>query len=192
MLQPKSWIRFSILPFITLLSASYSHSSGVDSKYICKNTWMQFFSSTPIEDIKAESIKGVGVIDFNDGSFKVKVSNNSFEFPNKLMQEHYNENYMESDQYPYSSFEGRITLPSDTTLFKKGTSAPVEGIMDIHGVKKNYSVLATFKKQNDGSILAETKFNIKNADHKIEIPSIMMQKISEFVELKVKLTCTPK
>ena len=100
---------------------------------------LSFFSEAPIENIKAESNSGVSALNLSTETIYFKVPMRSFEFKKSLMKEHFNENYLESNKYPFAEFNGKIIEPIDLT--KDGTyPVTVQGELNIHGVKKNYIV----------------------------------------------------
>jgi hypothetical protein len=118
------------------------------------------------------------------------IQNNSFKFPNKLMQEHFNEKYMESEKYPASSFRGNVQ--EDIDLKVLGTyKVTVKGKLTIHGVTQERTITGTIN-VNEGSITLESNFKVKNADHKIEIPKLVITKIAEELDVKVLATLFPK
>ena len=151
---------------------------------ICNNAKVSFFSSTIVEDIEGKSAAGRSVIDTKSGNIIFKVRNNSFQFKKKLMQEHFNENYMESDKYPESEFKGTIKDPVNLTV--DGTyKATVEGNLNVHGVTKAYRTQADLTVSN-GVVTAKAVFKVKIADHGIEIPTLVFKNIAEFVEVRVQ------
>lgn len=106
------------------------------------------------------------------------------------MQEHFNENYMESDKYPSSIFRGKIT--DDVDLSKDGSYAVnVDGTLDIHGVTKAYQSKATIVVAK-GVITARTTIRVKIEDHQIKVPSIVFKNIAEFVDVRISATYQPK
>lgn len=144
---------------------------------------LSFFSSAPIEDIKAESKKGVSAVNFETKSIYFKVEIRSFEFPKSLMQEHFNENYLESDKYPFAEFKGNVAGNVDPT--KDGVyPVKVQGDLNIHGVTRNYSVDGNFKVER-GIITGKSTFKVKLVDHHIKIPSIVIKNIAEIVDVTV-------
>ena len=153
---------------------------------ISKNSSISFFSSTPVEDIQAINNTATSAIDVNTGEIIFKANNTSFQFKKKLMQEHFNENYMESEKYPLSSFSGKITDKPD--FDKDGTyTVTVTGNLNIHGVSKAYTTKATLIIK-DHVVKANAVFKIKIADHKIKIPSLVITNIAEVMEVKVNAT----
>jgi hypothetical protein len=152
--------------------------------YVSKNSEVSFFSSTPVEDINAHSKTAVSALNIKTGQIFAKVENTSFAFKAKLMEEHFNENYMESDKYPYSSFDGKILeIPA---LHQTGTyHVTVLGKLTMHGVTKEYKVPAVLTYQ-DGRYSAVSTFKVKLVDHHIEVPSLMFSKIAEEIEIKIK------
>ena len=80
-----------------------------DSKFIINNSIVEFFSYAPLENIKAENKNSVGVIDFKSKEFIIKIPMNKFDFPNNLMEKHYNDSYLETEKFPNCTFKGLIT-----------------------------------------------------------------------------------
>ncbi|SEA77964.1 YceI-like domain-containing protein [Pedobacter hartonius] len=175
---------------VILFCALASLSAQAQNIFISKSASISFFASTPAEDVEAKSDKANSVIDTKTRNLIFKVSNTSFEFPKKLMQEHFNENYMESDKYPVSTFKGKITDAVDLT--KDGTyNVTIDGSLDIHGVVKNYQTKATLV-VSKGTINAKTEFKVKVADHQIKIPTIVFAKIAQVVDVHISAVYQPK
>jgi polyisoprenoid-binding protein YceI len=158
--------------------------------YSCRNTTLSFFSATPMEDIDAVTSKGVSAINLKTGAIYFKVAVNTFKFKKPLMEEHFNENYLESDKYPNAEFKGKI-VDSNIDLRKDGTyNVTVEGTLNMHGVDKVYREKATIVVQ-DGKPTASTKFNVHIADHHIKIPTLVVKNIAEDIEVTVKAAYSP-
>lgn len=150
---------------------------------ISKNSTVSFYSSTVLEDIEGKSTTASSAINPKTGEMLFKVSNTSFQFRKKLMQEHFNENYMESEKFPISEFKGKITGMFD--IDKNGTyQVTVTGNLSIHGVNKAYAAPAELI-VNNGKVAAKTTFKVKIADHGIKIPSLVFQNIAEFVAVRI-------
>jgi polyisoprenoid-binding protein YceI len=151
---------------------------------------ISFFSSTPVEDIQAQSAKVLGVVNLQTREIAFNVVNTSFEFPNKLMQEHFNEKYMESEKYPNSTFKGKINEAIDLT--KDGEyKVTVTGKLNIHGVEQERTIPGTIIVK-DGLVSIVTDFKVKVADHKIEIPKLVVAKIAEEIAVKLDVKLAPK
>lgn len=145
-----------------------------------------FFSSTPVEDIDAHCNNTVVLLSTATRQVVVKVQNTAFNFKNKLMQEHFNEKYMESEKYPYSTFSGKINEAIDFT--KDGSyDVTVTGDLNIHGVTQNRTIKGKVIIK-DGNIQILADFNVKVADHKIEIPQLVVTKIAEEIKVHVDAT----
>lgn len=150
---------------------------------------LSFYSKTPLEDIEATSKNGASAFNLQSGEIIVKIRNNSFKFAKRLMQEHFNENYMESNKYPISTFRG-VVLGAEKLKQDGHYELPVSGTLQIHGVsrpfKKNLSFTVIGRK-----IAAQGVFDVKLADHNIQIPSIVGKKIAEIVQITVHATFAP-
>ncbi|MBX5438407.1 MAG: YceI family protein [Thermoflavifilum sp.] len=153
---------------------------------ICRNAHISFYSPAPIEDIKAETDQAVSALNTANGSLYFKVMIRSFTFRRSLMQEHFNEDFMESDRYPYAEFKGNVLQMPD--LSKDGNyPVQVQGTLTIHGVSKNYTVPATLTVKNK-QVSGHAVFLVKLADHHIQIPRLLMKDIAEQVQVTVDAT----
>lgn len=154
-------------------------------KYFTKTGEISFYSSTPIEDISAVSNSASTVFDLNSGKIQWAVLIKSFEFEKALMQEHFNENYMESSKFPKGSFKGSIKDYADLDLSKDGSyEAKVLGSLTIHGKTQEITTSAIFNVDN-GQITATSKFNISVADYDIEVPSVVKDNIAKEIEVNI-------
>ncbi|MEH6305871.1 YceI family protein [Olivibacter sp. CPCC 100613] len=171
-----------ILPLL-LLSFFSVVISRAQSTYVCNGATISFFSSTPVEDIEGISKNGLSALDVNTGDIVFKVKNTSFQFKKKLMQEHFNENYMESEQYPFSEFKGKINDP-DKLKDNGSYQCIVRGTLTVHGVAKSYTAPVKIT-VNNGAITAACTFKVKTADHGIEVPTIVIKNIAETLDVKV-------
>lgn len=167
-------------------------SSGIQATaqtYTSKNIKFNIFSSTPIEDIKAVSYTGIAVLTTQRQELTIQVPIKSFEFDKKLMQEHFNENYMESDKYPLAKFKGIIDPKIDWT--KDGEyNVSAKGILTVHGVDQARTVSGKITIKNKVASLNAT-FNVACAAHQIKIPSLMFTKIAETIQVKVQGNLNP-
>ncbi|RVU02700.1 YceI family protein [Mucilaginibacter limnophilus] len=157
--------------------------------YACKNVRITLYSSAPLEDIEAESNAGKSVFNPATGELAFNVAIRSFKFPKSLMQEHFNENYMESDKYPQASFRGKINEKIDVNA-NGSFPVTVSGVLDVHGVKQNRTVKGTVN-VNNGSVSMSSEFMVRCADHNIEIPKLVFKKIAETIKMTVSATYSP-
>ncbi|HEY0056027.1 MAG TPA: YceI family protein [Pedobacter sp.] len=154
-----------------------------------KSVKVRFFSSTPIEDIKAVSQKGVAVLVAKTGEMAFQIPIKSFEFARGLMQEHFNENYMESNKYPFAKFSGKLNQPVDLT--KDGEyNVTAAGLLSMHGVSKQRSIPGKIKVSN-GNVQLITSFEVACVDHNIKIPKLVITKVAEVVKVDVDATLKP-
>jgi hypothetical protein len=170
------------IPVIILLMLC-NDSVSAQNVLISNKAAVSFFSSTIVEDIEGKSTLGSSAIDAKTGDIIFKVSNTSFQFKKKLMQEHFNENYMESDKYPFSEFKGKLDRPID--LNTNGSyKVNVTGKLTVHGVTKDYKTTADISVNND-AMTAKSVFKVKVADHNIKIPTLVFKNIAEIVEVRI-------
>lgn len=142
-----------------------------------------FYSEAPLEDIEATNKKAIGAFDLDKGGIAVSMIIKNFHFDKSLMEEHFNENYLESDKYPKASLKGKIQNFSDLDFSKPGVfTAKIEGDLEIHGVKKPLVCDVNFE-VNKEVISVKTKFQVALKDHNIEIPTIVIRNIAEVVDV---------
>jgi len=144
-----------------------------------------------MENIEAHNKQVNSAIDSKTGDFVVKVLIKSFEFEKALMQEHFNENYMESDKFPNATLSGKIKNIAAIDFTKDGSyTADVEGKLTIHGVTKDVTEKGTITVKG-GKVNAVSTFNVTLADYGIEIPNTVVNNISKTIQIKVDLNLEP-
>lgn len=174
---------------LTLLTISLTFASRAQL-YTSTQSAIGFFSKTPVEDIKAESKEIKALINVQTKDVAFLVANTSFQFENKLMQEHFNEKYMESEKYPMSTFKGKII--EDIDLTKDGIyNVNVAGKLNIHGVEKDRNISGIITIKNGIKQIASS-FKVQLAAHEIKVPKLVVAKIAEEIDVKVDANLAPK
>ncbi|MES2592226.1 MAG: YceI family protein [Bacteroidota bacterium] len=174
--------------FLLLITAAFSTVMSAQI-YIAKTCTVSFFSSSPIENIEAINKSSKPIINTATGDVQIKIVMSGFVFEKPLMQEHFNENYVESEKFPNAFFKGKINETIDYT--KNGEhKVTVTGKLTIHGVEKDRTINGTVAVK-DSEIAISTKFNVHIADHDIEVPSLYVQNIAEDVEVKLNAILEP-
>lgn len=169
-----------LLPItLTLLNAQ---------KYTTRNGYIGFYSHTPVEDIKADNNQVASILDLESGELVFQVLMRSFRFEKKLMEKHFNENYVESEKFPKATFNGKISDYQGMDTQKNGKyDVTVVGELTLHGVSREVSQKGTIT-INGGKIEAQSVFVIKPEDYNVEIPKIVSNKIAREIEVTVKIS----
>jgi polyisoprenoid-binding protein YceI len=176
-----------ILFLICLSGLSVLKATG--QIYLGDTGSVSFFSSTKAEDIDAVNKTAKPVMSIETGEFDIALINTSFDFKKDLMKEHFNEDYMESDKYPKTTFTGKINGTID--YMEDGVhQVTVTGTMDMHGVKKQISVPGTITVKG-GILYVYAKFNIKIADYNIKLPSVLSINVADNVDVTVNYSLKP-
>lgn len=175
------------LLIVTASLTGVGNAQQVCSSLACK---ISFFSSTPVEDINAVSSVAQGAINTQTREVAFRVENRTFIFPNKLMQEHFNEKYMESEKYPASTFKGVIN--EDIDLTKNGEKKiTVTGKLNIHGVEKDRTIPGTVTVK-DGLIAVKCDFIVSVKEHNITIPKLVLANVAEEIKVTIDAKLMPK
>ena len=160
-------------------------------KYITRNGFIRFFGETQFETIKADNNQVASILDTQTGEIVFQALMKSFQFEKALMEEHFNENYVESDKYPKAVFKGKIADLSAVDFTKNGVyNVQVQGELSLHNVTKNITVPGTLEVSDKG-IEAKSKFQVKPEDYNIEIPSVVRDKIAQEMDVTVDMKYTP-
>ena len=169
--------------YIALILLTIGSSASAQS-LVTRSGYTSFFSQTPLEDIKAENSQVQAAIDPTKKTLAFAMLMKSFLFDKDLMQEHFNEDFVESDKFPKATFNGTYTGNVDLT--KNGTyPIQVNGTLTLHGVTRSISVPATLTVQ-DKKLVGQSTFQIKPADYNIKIPSLVSDTIAKQIQVTVK------
>ena len=180
----KNLILFVALVFT--LSVSFGQS-----KFYTKTGKISFISKAPLEEIEGKNKTVTAVVDSKTGAMQFALQMKGFEFEKQLMQQHFNENYVESDKYPKAEFKGTISNNSSINYSKDGTyPAKVKGKLTIHGITKDVETTGTLK-INGGKIDANSTFNVLISDYNIKIPAVVKDKVSNTIKITVDCNLEP-
>ena len=160
-------------------------------RYTTANGQTTFFSTAPIEDIEALNSRVAAIFELSTGQLAFSMLMRDFQFKNTLMQEHFNENYAESEKYPRARFTGRLlAVPGNVQLRSGPQPVMVQGVLTIHGVKRKVQVPGTLQLR-DNSLVVTSKFSVAPADYKIKIPALVRNNIAKSIDISVILSCQP-
>jgi polyisoprenoid-binding protein YceI len=178
----------NIISFCLLFVISFSANS---QRFMDKAGHASFFSKAPLENIEAHNRQALSILDLKSGDIAVTVLMKSFQFEKALMQEHFNENYVESDKYPKASFKGKIAGIEKVDLSKDAVhTLDVSGEITVHGETKPVQTKAELT-VSKGNLSGKSSFTLPVKDFKIEIPKIVVNNIAETVDVKVEFQYQP-
>lgn len=165
-----------------------AHASAKSQVFTTRTGFIGFYSKTALEDIRAENNQVYAAIDATKKNLAFTLLMRGFIFTKELMQEHFNENYVESDKYPKSTFTGSFS--GDLDISKEGTyNVVVKGNLTLHNVTKQIEVPATLEVKS-GRLLGRSVFKLRPEDFNISIPSIVREKITTEITARVNIDCT--
>lgn len=173
------------LLFFVLLATEQMHAQD---KYFTREGSVSFYSHAIIEDIKAVNNDVLSVVDVTTGKIAIQITMRSFVFEKGLMQEHFNENYVESYKYPKATFFGKILHIEN--LSNENIETEVVGKITLHGKEKELRTTVAIKKDAD-EIIVKGVFDLTLADFEIKIPKIVFKNIAEQVAISFELHHKP-
>ena len=158
-------------------------------QFATREATILFMSETPIEDIRAESREASAIFDAGTGQLAFQVPILSFHFPKALMEEHFNENYLESEQFPKATFRGQVL---NLDLAVEGAQAvQASGTLQMHGVSVERDIAGIMTRTDEGWSIA-TEFPVPCADHGIDIPKVVSENIAEVIDVTLSATLLPR
>ena len=175
---------------ILLVSALPSQRLHAQGMYATSTGNTRFSSETPMENVNAENKKSQAILNTANNELAIRMNMRDFVFPNKLMQEHFNENYMESAKYPTATFSGKLDNAPDFT--KDGQyDVSAMGKFTVHGVTKERTIKGKLQVA-DGKITINADFEVSLTDHNIKVPKVVFVKIAQVISVKTQYVLSPK
>ena len=163
---------------------------GYSQLYSTRSGFIGFYSKTALEDIKGENNQVYAIIDAGKKNLAFAALLKGFIFPKELMQEHFNENYVESDKYPKATFSGAYT--GDVALDKDGVyKVMVKGNLTLHNVTRPVETPATLEVKA-GHVVGVAELKLKPEDFNISIPSVVRDKIDKEITVRINIDCSTK
>ena len=160
-------------------------TSAFAQKMMTRSGEIKFDATVPNEVEIIGTNKTVSCIfDQSTGDFVALALVKAFKFKAPLMEEHFNENYMESSQYPKATFKGKVVNFSASKLSSTKSTYDLEGDLTIHGVTKKIKTKINLS-LNSGNITATSNFTVKAEDYKIEIPGLVKDKFAENIKISI-------
>lgn len=176
---------------LLLISCLLISGAWCQTRYFTRSGQISFTSKGLLETIRAQNKTVTCVLDVQTGNIQFSVMMRGFEFKKALMQEHFNENYVESDKYPNSEFKGQIISSPVPDLKKDGSyQVKVKGKLTIHGITQEVTSDGTITVKQS-AVQAEAAFSILLSDYQIKVPSIVKNNLSNTVNIAVTLTLQP-
>jgi transcriptional regulator len=173
--------------FITVVSFLIFSNAIAQKKLFTKTANISFFSKTNVENIQATNKKGLCVWEQASGNIELSVLMKGFEFAKALMQEHFNESYVESDKFPKATFKGVIENSNAINLTANNVfNATVTGMLTMHGVTKQITTPIQIKVLN-GIISVTASFNVLLADFNIKVPSLVADNINKKIQISINI-----
>jgi hypothetical protein len=163
---------------------------GIAQKFSSVKSNIRFYSDAPLEKIEAVNTDSKSVLNSSNNEIAFVVPIKNFHFESPLMEEHFNENYMESNKFKFGTFKGKINEKVDFSKDGK-YEVTATGILNIHGVEKERTISGTLIVAGT-NISADSKFSVQLKEHNIDIPKLVLQNIAEVVEVFVHFEYEPK
>jgi polyisoprenoid-binding protein YceI len=162
-----------------------SHFVIAQDKILTKTGQITFEASVPsFEEVKATNKISACVLNTKTGDIASVAMVKSFKFKSALMEEHFNENYIESEKYPKTIFKGKIESFDISKLTTQKQEFTIKGIIELHGKSKPISVIAMISK-NENTITLTSNFVLNTDDFNIDLPFLISNKVSKKVEVRL-------
>lgn len=182
---------FKPTALLILLFSLFTHLRAQEL-YSTREGYISFLSETRIERIFAESSEAHSFLNVKTGEVAFSINIESFRFRIKLMQEHFNEQYMESARYPRASFSGFLEQPEKINMKAPSElQLHVKGRLTIRGIAQEISAPVKLTIGENNLISGVTEFTLRPEDFGIKIPSVVGRKIAKEVAVSVRSEYQP-
>lgn len=172
-----------------LLGSTASQQLEAQTVYTSDSSSVSFFSHTPIEDVKAVNYASTAIIEMISRSVRIQVPVAAFQFENHLMQEHFNEGYLEPQKFPYATFRGKLSDSLDLSI-DTVYSVEATGMLSVHGIDRVHTFSGTLVCQNSVAQLT-SNFELVLADHEVKVPGAVFDNIAKLVKVDVYFRMHP-
>ena len=179
---------------IVLLLIGGSLASQAQQRVFTKSGKIMFDATSPSspEKISAVNEKAYSVLDVSNGNLEFMLLMKAFSFEKALMQEHFNENYVESDKFPKATFKGAVSDFTSVNMQKDGDyNVKVDGKLTIHGVTKDVETAAVLTVRKGTVISAKSSFKIVLLDYDIKVPTLVKDKVANEAKIDIDLLFEP-
>ena len=157
-------------------------------KMLTKSGAISFDGSVPaFEAVKAKNEAVTCVFNSSNGQLASLVLLKAFKFKTALMEEHFNENYVESDKYPKSILKGKLVDFNISDLSDVPKEYTLKGNIELHGVRKDI-LIKVFLTRINNSLEIVSNFIINASDFDISIPAFTKSKLTDAIKVKVEFT----
>lgn len=164
------------------------HASA--QKYATKTGSLKFEATVDsFEEVAAENKNTSAILETSTGEIAVLTLMKGFRFKVALMEEHFNENYVESDKFPKATFKGKVEDFDASKLSSTAKIFKISGDLTLHGKTKKITVNAKILKSDD-KITVTGNFDVKASDFDIEIPKLVSKKVSDKIKVSLNLSLT--
>lgn len=181
--------RLIFLLIAIFLSQSNFSQDSEQNLYKTNSGFVKFVSDAPLEIISAESNLLRGLVDPDERTFAFRLEVKTLKgFNSPLQQEHFYENYMETDDYPNATFSGKIIEDLDETN-TGWQSIRAKGTLEIHGISQERIIKCDLR-FNGSELEVKSVFTVLLSDHNITIPKLVYQKIAEEINVKIEARMT--
>lgn len=177
--------------WVVLFTLIAELTAGAQERFYTKTGVVRFYSKAPLENIEAVNNTVTAVLDATSGNMQFAVQMKGFSFEKALMQQHFNENYVESNKFPRAVFKGALTDKEAIPYNKDSVyHVVVKGALTLHGVTKQLEVPGTLQ-VSSGRLLGKATFTLQLSDYNIAIPALVKDKVSKTVTITVHLDLQP-
>ncbi len=178
--------------FLFLAGLLFCISESIAQTFITRNGTIRFFSETPLENIEAVNRQVSSALDAETGEFVFRVVMRSFSFEKALMQQHFNDNFVESHNYPNATFQGQIPEIGEINFNSDGEyEVTVEGELTMKDVTRFISEQGILR-ITGGNVMGESIFIVRPEEYNITIPSRYARNIAQEIEVTVNVNLTPR
>ncbi len=183
--------QFTPTALLAVACAGLFFGEATAQQMVSRSAEVTLLSTTPIEDIEGLNTQGSAIFDASNGDIAIQVPILGFHFKRALLEEHFNENYMESDKFPKALFRGTVAGWNARPLEGETARVTASGAFTVHGVETQRDFQGTLRMEG-GALILVCNFEVQPEDHGIEIPGVVRQQIASVIQITVHAKLLPR
>jgi polyisoprenoid-binding protein YceI len=165
--------------------------SAFGQEYLSKNGDVSFLSKAPLNEFEGKSSSLNGLVNLETNLLDFFVDLNTLKTGIGLRDSHMRENYLETEQFPFAEFTGKL-VQQPTLILGAKTPVKAVGKFKIHGIEREIEVPGFLTLVQNGKVELDASFEILLSDYKIPLPKLVFYELAQEQKVTISAILTQK
>ncbi|WP_111670982.1 YceI family protein [Algoriphagus litoralis] len=174
-----------------ILIVFFFHTEAFSQEYLTKDGEVVFLSKAPLNEFEGRSNSLNGLVNLESNLLDFFVDLNTLKTGIGLRDRHMRENYLETDQFPFAEFTGKMS-PMPTLVLGSKTAVNAQGKFKIHGVEREIEVTGFLTLLQNGKVELHASFEVLLSDYEIPLPKLVFYELAEAQTVTIQAILSQK